>query len=111
MGTELHLLFELFEYKGQGLIPCVETLVLFSGSGFKFLNFVQGGPHKVSWSTVELTEDENIVTSKVGGKNGPVVAPSVCKLQVDDRAASSSCPSSGGNSKPPASGGNSKPHP
>ena len=58
VGTELHLLFELFEYKGQGLIPCVETLVLFSGSGFKFLNFVQGGPHKVSWSTVELTEDE-----------------------------------------------------
>ena len=59
IGTELHLLFYLEEHESGKIIdPCVETLVLFSGNGFKMLNFAFGGMHKVTWDTVELTADE-----------------------------------------------------
>lgn len=58
VGTELHMLFYLARKKEEWYEPCVETMVVFSGSGFKILNFGLGGAHKVTWSTDELTSDE-----------------------------------------------------
>lgn len=59
VGTELHMLFFLGDKREEIFEPCVETLVIFSGNGFKVLNFAQGGAHKVTWDTKELTSDEN----------------------------------------------------
>ncbi|QDZ18790.1 hypothetical protein HOP50_02g12940 [Chloropicon primus] len=58
VGTELRMIFYLAEAKGEWYKPCVESMVVFSGSGFKMLNFGQGGTHKVIWTTKELTEQE-----------------------------------------------------